>query len=124
MKKMALISIIALTFGPSAAHAAGINLSWTDCGIFGTLNRTFACASNAGSNTLVVSYEPNAVMSNMVGNDVRIDLQSADATTLNNWWQLFNAGSCRSTQPTINVLFPGGNCADFWNAGGSGGIGS
>jgi hypothetical protein len=63
-------------------------------------------------------------MPNMVGNDIRVDLQSADATTLNNWWQMFNSGTCRATSVSTNVVFPTGNCVDFWAAGGAGGIGS
>jgi len=124
MKKTLLITGVLLALAASTAMAGGVNLAWTDCGLNGQPTRAFACASNAGSNVLCVSYDPNVVMTNMVGNDIRVDLQSADATTLNNWWQMFNSGSCRAASISTNVVFGAATCADFWSAGGAGGIGS
>ena len=124
MKKSLVLCGFLVALTASSAMAGGVNLSWTDCGAAGTQDRAFACGANTGSNVLVVSYDPNVVMANMVGNDIRVDLQSADATTLNNWWQMFNAGTCRATSVSTNVVFSAATCADFWAAGGAGGIGS
>ena len=136
MKKTLLISGVLLALAASTAMAGGVNMSWTACGASGAANRTFLCNNNtgagttssapAGENILVVSYQPNFGVPDMAGNDVRIDLQSADATTLNQWWQLFNAGSCRSSQPSVDVAGFQGTCTNFWagQAAGGGGVGS
>lgn len=126
MKKTLLISGVLLALAASSAMAGGVNLAWTDClGGGGQTNRNSTCAANTGNNTLVVSYQAHTPVPDLVGNDIRIDLQSGDAVTLNNWWTMYNAGSCRGTSvPTTNVVFGTAMCADFWQGGGAGGIGS
>lgn len=124
MKKTLLITGALLALAASTAMAGGVNLSWNECGTFGTQNATFACTSNTGSNIAYVSYEPNIGVPDMVGNDVAVDLQSASAS-LDQWWQMFNAGSCRQTALSIDANFLANtNCTDFWANGQSGGIGS
>src|SRR5262245_1283330 len=101
-----LIIALLATALPTVAIAGGINLSWNDCGLAGSRFRTFTCDDNSGANTLVTSFAPEFDITDAVGWDVRIDLQSADATDLNPWWQMVNAGSCRgSAIPTCNVAF-------------------
>lgn len=108
-----------------SAHAGGINLSWDDCGTFGTPNKSFACDTNVGSQTLVVSYEPLATMANMVGIDVRIDIMT-DSSTLPDWWKMFvTVGNCRSSAISSDADFTAssGSCANVW-VNQAGGIGS
>lgn len=121
--------ILALAFGAlttSPANAGGVNLAWSEClGGGGFVNRNFACNTNAGTSRLVVSFVANEPMPNVVGHEVRIDLQSADAMTLNPWWQMFAPGSCRGAAvPSVDVVPPSVGCVDFWVGGGSGGVGS
>lgn len=127
MKKTLLISGALLALAASTAMAGGVGLAWTECnGAGGAKDRVFACTSNTGTNILVVSYIPNAPIPDAVGNDVRVDLQSADVGALNNWWQFFNAGACQSNKPTVDVAGFAGGCYDHWAlvAAGGGGIGS
>ena len=46
MKQSIIIAGALLAFGASVASAEGINLSWDDCGLSGTPNKTFACNTN------------------------------------------------------------------------------
>jgi hypothetical protein len=102
--------------------AAGVNISWTDCGTFGAQNKTFACTSNSGNNTMVTSYVSPIPMDDFAGNEMRIDLASTGALPV--WWQMFNSGTCRGTAlPTLNTTF-GANCGDNFGGSGFGAIGS
>ena len=122
MKKALLISGVLLALAASTAMAGGNNLSWTDCGSFGLANKAFACNSNAGSNVLVLSFDPDISPNDFVGNETTINLASTGA--LPAWWQMFNSGTCRGTAvPTINATF-GANCADNFGGAGFGAIGS
>jgi hypothetical protein len=104
---------------PAVACAGGMNLSWTDCGNAGTVNRNFACNVNTGNNVLVASFEPDVSM-NVEVVWAYVDIQSADATTLNNWWQFHNPGSCRGTfVPNVNTAF-GSTCVAWNSSGGNG----
>src|SRR6185503_2289499 len=68
---IALIAIV------SAAHAqGGINLSWNDCGGFGTLNKTFACNTNNGVSTMYGSAVSGADMPQLNGQSSVLDVQS------------------------------------------------
>jgi hypothetical protein len=122
-----LVSALAISAVLASPASAGLaNLAWTEClGAGGNQNRNFACNANGGSNRLVVSFVPNAPMADVVGHEVLIALQSADATTLNPWWQMFAPGSCRgSLVPAVDNVPVSTGCADFWSGSGSGGIGS
>jgi hypothetical protein len=122
MKKALLISGVLLALAASTAMAGGVNLSWSDCGSFGDADRTFACNTNSGSNTLVVSFEPMYGVPDFAGNETRIDLASTGS--LPAWWQMYNSGTCRGTAvPTINATF-GVNCGDNFAGAGFGAIGS
>lgn len=114
----------ALVVASSAFAQGGVNFNWQTCYGDGpvTSNRAFACASNSGSNVMVVSYLPPHDISQVSGTEVVIDLISQSAP-LPQWWQLFTAGSCRQTSLTMNVSYTGaGGCADYWLGGGGGGI--
>lgn len=123
-RSLVALLAIGLTLVSASAHAGGVSLRWDDCGAAGTQVRTFACNTNSGTNTLVASFTPNAPIPDMVGADVRLDIFSD--FDIDDWWQLFNAGSCRNLQPRVDVVGFPGTCVDFWagQAAGGGGIGS
>jgi hypothetical protein len=120
MKKTLLITGVLLALTATAASAAGVNLSWTDCGAGGQQNRDFACQSNAGSNVMVASFDPPAGLTKVVGVNLIYDLQSA-SDPLPAWWDLFNPGACRGG-PTLNTVFANATCVDYFLAAGAGGI--
>ena len=127
MKKVTLLCSVLLAFSATVASAAGINLSWTKCAGegSGTQNRTFACASNSGSQTAVGSLIAPAGVTGASGNEVVLDIQSG-GTALPLWWAFKNAGTCRQNSMSLNFVADGGNtvCVDEFGGGGAGGIGA
>ena len=125
MKKILLLCGALLALSASAALAAGINLSYNDCGTFGTETRTFACNNNTGTNTTVASYVAPAGVNEFLSVESELEIQS-DSATLPDWWKYKNAGTCRIAALTSSADFTAGpfNCADFWAGGATGSIAS
>ncbi len=126
MKRTLLsLVVVALLATSSVAHAAGVNLSWDDCGVAGTENKTFACDVNSGpAMALVASFRPPEGNEVITGMEVVIDFGSA-TNELPNWWQFFTTGACRRTSLTASADFanyPYFTCRDFWGAQAVGGI--
>ncbi len=117
--------LVMLVVSASAAFAApGVNLRWNACyGDGGVLNRTFACNTNTGSNTLVGSFEMGADLHNVSGLEIVVDLASAGAT-LPAWWQFHNAGTCRTSALNVSGVAPitAVNCVDWANGFAAGGL--
>src|ERR1044071_915287 len=94
MNKTVLIASALVTFGASAALAAGINLSWDDCGVNGSQDKTFSCTTNLGSPfTAIGSFVPTAGVNEYLGFEARIDI-STSSPTLPDWWR-HGTGACR-----------------------------
>ena len=124
MKKTLLLSAALLALSASMASAAGVNLGWGDCGgTPATLNKTFACNTNSGNQTLVGSFVPPAGTTAISGEEIVIDLQSS-SSSLPAWWQFKNAGTCRQTAFAINADFTAGPaaCNDYWAGQAAGGF--
>ncbi len=112
----------ALMLTASIASAAGINLSWTDCGVNGTQNSTFACNSNSGLNVLVASFIPPTGVNEYLGLASQIDIFT-DQPSLPDWWK-HGSGQCRGTTGiSIGFDFTAGPfmCVDFFAGQGAGG---
>jgi hypothetical protein len=105
----------ALVLPARTAQAAGVNLSWTDCGSAGQADRAFACNTNAGTNILISSFVTPAGIDSANGNEIVIDLQTQFAA-LPQWWMMKNGGTCRSTALSMSFDFSGGpsTCVDYW----------
>ena len=127
MKKVTLLCGMLLALTASVVSAApGTNLRWSAClGDGGLPNKSFACNTNTGTNSLSGSFEIGADILQANGLEIVIDLASA-GTTLPAWWQFKNVGTCRQTALAMSTsLSPlAVNCAD-WAAGqATGGIGA
>jgi hypothetical protein len=115
-----------LTF-VSAAHAGGVNMRWSNC--FGegsgTDNRTFGCASNAGTNILVCSFVLDADVAQVSGNELVVDFIS-QSPTLPLWWEMKDAGTCRAPALGFNTVANSNDlvCIDWAQAQSTGGIGA
>jgi len=129
MRRLLGLSVVAamLFVASSALAAPGVNLSWSFCAGEGTgsNNRAFACASNAGGNQLVISFELAADLPQVSGNEIVIDVLTQQAT-LPAWWDFKNAGACRQLALSFNTTADAGNvvCLDWAAGGATGGIGS
>lgn len=123
MRAAVLLIPALLALGAPIAWAAGINLSWNDCGTAGALNRDFACDTNNGFHELYPTFDPDLPASQIDHVEHFIDLQSA-SDPLPAWWQFRNAGSCRAA--SLGVLSiprsPALSCLDLWDGNGVGGI--
>lgn len=117
-----LMQVVALC--PPAVAQSGINLSWDDCGAFGSESKTFACDTNAGSVAMVGSFAatlPPGVMA--AAWEMILDLQSA-GTVLPDWWMFAGAGSCRTSALQASFDFTSGlaSCGDYFGGVTIGGI--
>ncbi|MBI5170953.1 MAG: hypothetical protein HZA61_15795 [Candidatus Eisenbacteria bacterium] len=124
MKRLVAFTALLAACFTSTALAAGINLSWNDCGVYGATNRSFACNSNTLTGAVLVgSYVPPAGTTAITGNEIVIDLVSA-GSTLPAWWQFKNFGSCRQTSLSSSADFTSGpfSCADYWSGLAAGGL--
>jgi len=117
MRLRLLALLLALAIGASTAAAQeGIQLSWNDCGTFGSGVQTFACNSNSGTAfRMIGSARLNATLDPLVTIISTLDV-SVDATSLPAWWQVHNAGACRQSAVAASVHVPGpGACAAWEN---------
>ena len=120
------LRVAAMLSVASVASAAGFNVSWNNCAGegTGTNNMAFACASNAGTNVLVISFVLGADLAQVNGNEVVLDVLT-QAPTVPDWWAFKEDGSCRQNSLRFNATANPNDvsCVD-WGAGQSaGGIG-
>jgi hypothetical protein len=124
MKKFLTITVAMLGLTATLASAAGINLSWNDCGGAGAPAMMFDCASNSGAPfTMVASYVPPAGINEFLGLSSQIDIASSGAA-VPDWWK-HGTTVCRGTSGlAVNFDFTAGpfTCADFWVGAAAGGF--
>src|SRR5262249_18609167 len=108
----------------SALANPGTNLRWNACfGDSGLANKTFACNTNSGTFTLVLSFVLPVDFSNASGLEIVLDV-SAPTTSIPAWWLFKNAGSCRVTSLTENPVLPPASvhCVDWGRGTASSGL--
>ena len=118
--------LLLLLLAAPAAAAPGIRLSWDHCSADGRVaNKNFACNTNTGTETMVVSYEAPLARTDRLGVEITMEVFASDPVALPAWWLLFNAGSCRSTSLSANVADPGlSACVDPYGSIGAAGVGA
>jgi hypothetical protein len=106
MKKTLLIAGALLALSAGMASAAGLNLSWSDCGAAGLAVKTSACTNNAAAGTLYASAISPAVMDQLNGQLGVLDLQTTGAA-LSPWWSMQTGTGCtgRTTALSYNMDF-------------------
>ena len=89
---------------PSIATAApGFAMRWDRCyADAGGSNKNFACNTNSGTETLVITFSPDTAIANLSGIEIYLDIQSASAS-IPAWWQLKNTGTCRQGAISVNM---------------------
>src|SRR5439155_25286638 len=87
---------------PTLSRAAGVNLSWNDCGASGTALATFACNTNAGVHTAVASFVPPDGVRELMGVEADVRIESS-ASSLPDWWR-HGTGACRGTAGLFTSL--------------------
>lgn len=122
----ALLSLLALLLIAPAASASGIFLKWDACHADGGVSaRSFACDTNAGTETLVCSAVLDADFAGVTGIEAQIVGQSASGG-VPAWWMLYNAGSCRRTALSLEASPAGpiAGCPSPFPVAALGGIGA
>ncbi len=104
------------------AIAAGINLSWDDCGTYGVENKNFACNLNTGAPAVMIgSFVAPPGVNEFLGVSTRLTI-----TTLGDvpdWWK-HGTGFCRGSNAIpVSFDFTSGpfNCSDFYAGQAAGG---
>src|SRR5690242_4449006 len=103
---------------------AGINLSWNDCGAFGTNVTPLTCTSNVGELVMIVSATPPAPLSTAAAHVAVLDLQTTGAT-LSPWWDMRGDTGCRRVALSASYVFTFFsfvNCVDAWDSQAIGGF--
>ena len=118
-----LLAVSALGLLVSTASAGGMNLSWDDCGTYGSIIKSFACDSNVGFSSLIASAIAPVPMPQFVAMAGAITVVSTEPT-LPPWWN-FDVG-CRAGPPSAlsaDFDFVTGpfHCHDVWAGQASGG---
>jgi len=92
---------------------AQVLVSWDRCA-FGSSNKSFACNSNGGADTLVVSFFPNFNFPKVVVVEVFMYVCTRE-TPPPEWWRVLGAGDCRSGALVTTGLGPGDGCTPIWD---------
>jgi hypothetical protein len=117
---------LVLAATPAAADP-GVHLSWDHCSADGRVaNRNFACNTNGGSAVIVLSYESPLLRTDRVGAEIVLEVFASDPVALPAWWQFKNAGSCRASSMSVNLVaavLP--TACDYpWTTGSAAGVGA
>jgi hypothetical protein len=121
-----LLAALAVTIAAGSASAqTGINLAWSDCGSSGTVDKTFACATNTGApESLFGSFYTPSQLDHFISVEGVIDIIS-QVSTLPNWWNFRSSApaGCRNGASSVNGDFGlNSNCdGTNWSAIPSGG---
>ena len=117
-------ALAALMFAMPAMAEPGLHLSWDHCAADGRVsNKAFACDTNAGSELLVLSFEPPEAKDDVVGFEITVHIKSSSAS-LPDWWR-FAAGTCRVGGMSYDLSpAAAGACEYPLSANAAGGIGA
>jgi hypothetical protein len=112
-----------LAFTATAAVAGHLNFGWgPECASDALMiNKNFACTSDSGSSTMVVSFMPSSTHEHLIAVDAVIDGADCRAPVIPDWWQFKNTGACRINALSTNVTISGNavNCLDAWGGQGT-----
>jgi opacity protein-like surface antigen len=128
MKKILLLCGMLVALSATVASAAGVNLAWNNClNGGGAHNKTFACTSNSGTNTLVASVYAPAGIDMWTAFEAEYYFGFGGVQPA--WWQLRNQtgqlNQCRNNAISANAGAAGlTGCEDVYAGQGAGGIGT
>ena len=85
-----------------SASAAGVDLAWDDCGVYGTMLKTFSCNSNVGLPFMLYgSFVPPPDIDQFVGIAAQVDVCTMTSSFVD-WWA-HGTGYCRGTNATARA---------------------
>jgi hypothetical protein len=104
-----------------APAAAQLRLAWDDCGEFGHQTETFACRTNEGTHSLILSFEAPSGVTEMTGMYGEIHL-IFPSSPIPDWWAI---GACRPASVLTgdaDFTTGPGSCLDYWQGRAQGAI--
>jgi len=113
MRPTLSLCVLLLAVTASVASAGpGLNLRWDTCfGDGGVVNRTFACNTNTGTNSMRASFVLASDLLHVSGVEAVVSLVTPPPV-LPEWWEFKNLGSCRINSLSI-AAYGGANCFDW-----------
>ncbi len=116
--RVALLSLLAagcLAASSALAQSGRAYLAWDDCSAAGVSARSFACNSNAGSESIVMSFRPANATDSIHQLDAWLAIGDENFSVMPAWWSLLNTG-CRpmSLRASVDFTSSSGTCADPW----------
>ena len=125
MRRSVPVTLVLLLLTSGSAMAQhGISMRWNACARSGGAgDRVFACNTNAGTETLVLSLASSALIENVSSCEVTIEVATTSGS-MPSWWAFKNAGSCRQASLSLDGSFDPAwsDCEDTWSGQGIGGI--
>jgi hypothetical protein len=100
----------------SVAHGQAVGLSWDGCGS-GVSIKTFACDTNVGGETVVVSFVAPLNLPKVAKAEVQMAVCFENLVSLG-WWEVQGFGVCRPGALTGAIAPPDGDCAPIWDPAG------
>lgn len=106
-----------LTLSTTTANAAGFDLRWTSCAADGgTSNQSFACDTDAGTNTMVASFKLDQPITGFFLFEAVLDFIVAGNQPVPAWWEILDGCHFLGLQADATIDPGAVNCAD-WGAG-------
>ena len=139
MRRILVLIALASALAPGVAFAqSGVALRWNHCFGEGTgaMNRSFACDTNSGVETLVGSFMLPIDLAAVVGNEITVDITTSrpgaymgyppPGPPLPEWWKYFQSGTCRQLALSVSFVADPANvaCEDWGSSQGVGLIGA
>jgi hypothetical protein len=109
---------------PAARAAEGLFLTWNDCALApgAAADLSQACASDIGLQALYCAFRLPAPADSVLGVEIVVDVQHADAT-VPDWWR-FDVAGCRAGSLGAGFDFTSQSaCADFLQGHATGALG-
>lgn len=108
--------LLAVLVMPARAQHGSVRLMWTNCGSAGTNARTFACNTNSGSESLILSFKPANATDAIYQFETSLAIGYQDFSLMPDWWSLVPVTGCRRGSLTASAGFSsaGGACEDPW----------
>jgi hypothetical protein len=117
--RCAVLALIAsAVLGGLNRAESGLFTAWDGCGDGKVFNKTFACNTNVGAETLVVSFHDNYNFPRVAHADISVNVCFRQFNVVPDWWQL-GTGGCRLGALTLTAASPGAGCAPLWDPAGS-----
>jgi hypothetical protein len=90
------------------ALATGVDIAWDNClGEPGAVSlKSFACGTNAGQETMWISFESSQFASSMGRLEVAIQFQTRSGVALPVWWDFEDFASCRHGALSVDPEAP------------------